>query len=341
MNYLSNNFASSVITWQEKFGRHNLPWQQAGAYATWISEIMLQQTQVVTVIDYFNQFMSRFPSIQALAAANIDEVLALWSGLGYYARARNIHKTAQILISEHNHNLPKTIEALVKLPGIGPSTAGAIMALGHRDYGIILDGNVKRILSRCFGVYVDGQSTYAQKLLWQISHYVTPKDQCDVYTQGIMDLGAGICHKHQPQCPQCPLNTICYAYIHHVTGYLPLNKPKKIKPNLEKHMVIFLYNGLIGLSKNPDQGIWGGLWTPQILDKAPKDLDLIRVYNTVKHVFTHQTWHIKPLVVHGNHPNIKHWFSIQDALQLGLPKPVRDIIEIVAHDQLNILQETA
>lgn len=340
MNYLSSNFASSVITWQEKFGRHNLPWQHSSAYATWISEIMLQQTQVITVIDYFNQFMSRFPTIKDLANAEIDDVLALWSGLGYYARARNIHKTAQIIVREHQDQLPTTMDALIKLPGIGPSTAGAIMALGHRNYGVILDGNVKRILSRCFGLYVDGQSTYAQKLLWQFSHYVTPQKKCHTYTQGIMDLGAGVCHKHQPQCHQCPLNNLCYAHAHRATDYLPLKKPKKIKPTLNKFMVFYLNQGKIGLIKQPDQGIWGGLWTPEILDKEPQDLTYIRTYKIIKHIFTHQTWHIKPFVSSHTNNNIKHWFSMTDALQLGLPKPVRDIIEIIEHDQLNLLQET-
>ena len=155
-----------------------------------------------------------------------------------------------------------------------------------------------------------------------------------------MDLGAGICHKHQPQCFQCPLNTICYAHTHRLAHFLPLKKPKKIKPTHQKYMVICLNDGKIGLIKNPDQGIWGGLWTPIMLNNEPKDLTLVRTYSTIKHVFTHQTWHIKPII--SSHPSnaIKHWFSVQDALQLGLPKPVRDIIEIIAHDQLNLLQET-
>lgn len=341
MNYLKDNFALSIIIWQEKFGRHDLPWQRSGAYATWISEIMLQQTQVITVIDYYKKFMSRFPTVKALAAANIDDVLALWSGLGYYARARNIHKSAQIIAHKHNSELPKSIDDLIELPGIGPSTAGAIMALGHNDYGVILDGNVKRILSRCFGLHIDGQSTFSQKTLWKYSKMVTPHKKCNTYTQGVMDLGACVCHKHKPQCHQCPLSEMCYAHNHAIMAHLPLKKPKKVKSTYHKHMIIPLYKGKVGLAKQPDKGIWGGLWVPLIEDNPPNDYLIKRTYNTIKHIFTHQTWFIKPIITNQLVANIEHWFSPEDALQLGLPKPVRDIIEIIEHDQLNLLQETS
>ncbi|MEE2770136.1 MAG: A/G-specific adenine glycosylase [Pseudomonadota bacterium] len=340
MNDLSNNFASSIISWQEKFGRHHLPWQHSGAYATWISEIMLQQTQVITVIDYYNKFMSRFPTIKHLAQANIDDVLALWSGLGYYARARNIHKSAKLMATLHNYQIPKSLDELTSLPGIGPSTAGAIMALGHLNYGIILDGNVKRILSRCFGQHVDGQSSYGQKQLWHISKLVTPSEACHTYTQGIMDLGASVCHKHLPQCPKCPVQNICYAFNSHTTSHLPYKKPKKVKPILHKHMLIPVNKGKIGLVKNANKGIWGGLWTPLMMDKPYQNIKILRTYHTIKHIFTHQTWFIVPIVFENQMQNIEHWFSIEDALQLGLPKPVRDIIEIIQHEQINSLQET-
>ena len=336
---LKDNFALSVVTWQEKFGRHHLPWQHSGAYATWISEIMLQQTQVGTVINYFKKFMTQFPNIAALANANIDEVLAIWSGLGYYARARNIHKSAQMIVNDFDGKLPSNIEDLIKLPGIGPSTAGAIMALGHKLHGVILDGNVKRILSRCFGRHLDGQSHHAQKELWQLSHWVTPEKNCHIYTQGVMDLGASVCHKSHPQCNQCPLQNLCYAYKHGITAHLPYPKIIKTKPSFTKHLVIPFHQEKIGLIKRPDTGIWGGLWTPLITDELPKTIEVLRTYHTIKHIFTHQTWIIKPLLANDPLDQIEHWFSPEDALQLGIPKPVRDIIEIIHHDQINTLQE--
>lgn len=341
MKSLSDHFATSIIHWQVKHGRHNLPWQQAGAYATWISEIMLQQTQVITVIDYYKRFMSAFPTIEALAAAPIDDVLSLWSGLGYYARARNLHKCANILVEKHLAQLPTNKEALMLLPGIGPSTAGAILALGHHQYGVILDGNVKRILARCFGMHMDIQNTQAMKSLWSLSTMTTPAKECATYTQGIMDLGASVCHKHNPDCGKCPIQNICYAYQHQVIKHLPYPRIKKLKPTFQKLMLIAYVNRKIGLIKQPNEGIWGGLWTPILnTERTCQTKHIIREYPVIKHIFTHQTWLITPILLNTAPTTIEHWFSLEDALQLGLPKPVKSILEVIQHDYDHTLQET-
>jgi A/G-specific adenine glycosylase len=341
MNILKQQFSSAIILWQMQHGRHHLPWQQQGPYATWISEIMLQQTQVITVIDYFKRFMQRFPTLHDLAHAPVDDVLSLWAGLGYYARARNLHQCAKMIIKDFHGVFPNTLTALTTLPGIGPSTAGAILALGHQQHGVILDGNVKRILARCFGLHGDTQSSFSMKQLWRISHHLTPIKDCHIYTQGMMDLGATICHKSAPSCGLCPVQNICYAHKHNVIQHLPYKKLKKNKPTFEKTMYFFVNKDRVGLNKQSEKGIWHGLWVPIIqTGHNHQEQTACTHYPIFKHVFTHQTWLIKPIVIYTCNPDIQDWFSYQDALQLGIPKPVKDILEMIQHDQKNSLQKT-
>lgn len=339
MKNLATAFAHAIVQWQHTHGRHGLPWQHQSAYATWISEIMLQQTQVKTVLEYYIRFMARFPTIIELAQSELDDVLALWAGLGYYSRARNLHQAARIMHAQYQGQLPQSLDALVRLPGIGPSTAGAILAMGHRQYGVILDGNVKRVLSRCFGVHGNLQNQRLNRQLWQISTWVTPQLDCATYTQGIMDLGAQICTKHQPLCQQCPCQDICYAKKAHLTASLPYPKFKKQHPVFNKVMCIPYHKGQVGLNRRPQQGIWGGLWTPMISNEMNNTAPILKTYPVLKHVFTHQTWLLSPVVLDGKHIEVDDWFSLEDALQLGIPKPVKSILELIQHEN-HLLQKT-
>ena len=303
--------ATSLISWQHKYGRHTLPWQQQPSpYHTWLSEIMLQQTQVTTAINYFNKFITLFPTIRSLALAHLDEVMALWAGLGYYSRARNLHQTAKVLIENHNGQMPNTMTELINLPGIGRSTAGAILALGHHQHGIILDGNVKRVLARYFGIYATG--TLGQKILWQLSAWVTPHQNCATYTQAIMDLGAMTCTRSNPSCHLCPIAKNCYANRYHYQTVLPIKVKKPKKPIYTKAVILLINqeNQSIHLQKRPSPGIWGELWSPPIVSYnqlndwlQSHQLTLSTRLKPLKHVFTHQIWLLKPILVFATKKN--------------------------------------
>ena len=263
------SFADLLITWHAKSGRHHLPWQQSkDPYSVWVSEIMLQQTQVATVIDYYHRFMKKFPTIKALAHADEEEVMQLWSGLGYYRRARFLHEGAQMIIDEMDGRFPSEFDMMIKIPGIGLSTAGAIAAFSFNQKKAILDGNVKRVLSRYFLITEWTGLPKIEKKLWDYATSLLPNKNIDTYTQALMDLGATICNK-KPQCGLCPLKKTCLAFEKNKVHLVPVPRPKKKIPTECTHMVIIKHHDEILLVKRPEGGIWGGLWSlPQFEDTS-------------------------------------------------------------------------
>lgn len=298
-----------VIAWCREYGRHDLPWQtDATAYRVWLSEVMLQQTQVATVIPYFQRFLHRFPTIAALAAAPLDDVLHLWSGLGYYARARNLHRAAQIIMTQYDGKFPLDFVSITELPGIGQSTAGAILSLALKQRYPILDGNVKRVLTRYYGISGWPGLREIEKILWDLADQNTPEHQFAAYTQGIMDLGATVCTRTSPKCIHCPLSKDCTAFITNSIELLPSPKPAKNLPVRQTHMLLMQANGAqVLLEQRPQQGIWGGLWS---FPECDTDLDILRIVNrhgvsassvtrwpTLRHTFSHFHLDIVPIVV--------------------------------------------
>jgi A/G-specific adenine glycosylase len=263
------SFADLLITWHAKSGRHHLPWQQSkDPYQVWVSEIMLQQTQVATVIDYYHRFMKKFPTIKALAHANEEEVMQLWSGLGYYRRARFLHEGAQMIMDEMGGEFPSQFDLMMKIPGIGRSTAGAIAAFSFNQKKAILDGNVKRVLSRYFFIKEWTGLPKTEKKLWDHAESLLPNKNIGTYTQALMDLGATVCNK-KPQCDLCPLKKTCLAFKKNKVHLVPIPRPKKKIPTASTHMVIIKYHDEILLVKRPEGGIWGGLWSlPQYENKS-------------------------------------------------------------------------
>ncbi len=259
----TNSFSRALLKWFKQHGRHDLPWQHPReAYRVWLSEIMLQQTQVQTVIPYFERFIDEFKNITALANASQDEVLHLWTGLGYYARARNLHKAAQIIVAEHQGDFPQNYDDILALPGIGPSTAAAILAQAFNQPHAILDGNVKRVLSRFYTISGwPGEKTIETKL-WQISRQLTPNHSAADYTQAIMDLGATLCTRSKPQCENCPVNAQCQAFKQGNVDDYPTSKKRATLPVKQTTMLLLQNNqGEVLLQQRPAQGIWGSLWS--------------------------------------------------------------------------------
>ncbi|MEM7220351.1 MAG: A/G-specific adenine glycosylase [Pseudomonadota bacterium] len=308
-----HSFADRLLAWYEVAGRKDLPWQHLRTpYRVWVSEIMLQQTQVTTVIPYFERFMARFPDLEALAAAELDEVLALWTGLGYYARARNLHRTAQTAVSEHGGRLPEDPEALESLPGIGRSTANAIVAQALNRRAPILDGNVKRVLARHALVEGFPGSTAVQRRMWLVADEYTPATEAADYTQAIMDLGATLCVRRKPRCEACPVHADCGARLADRVSELPTRKPKRDKPVRAARMfVIRDPANRVLLEQRPAKGIWGGLWSPpeREADEQTRDalrtLDLVPLSEVVgpafRHSFTHYHLDITPVFVEVDH----------------------------------------
>ena len=308
-------FARQLLDWHAQHGRTDLPWQQdINPYRVWVSEIMLQQTQVTTVIDYYLRFMQRFPTVQDLAGAPLDEVLHHWTGLGYYARARNLHKAAVIVAQELDGVFPQTQEALEALPGIGRSTAGAIRAISMQQPAAILDGNVKRVLTRFHGIGGYPGTTDVSRQLWTLAEEHTPAEHTGVYTQAIMDLGATLCVRRRPNCPACPLNTRCSAYAEGEVERYPEPKPKKEKPIQQaRFFVVTLPNGAALLEQKPLDGLWGGLWTPPQRE-AQADIELFlnelgvanesvtrqHIAPQFRHTFTHYHLDIEPVYLQLN-----------------------------------------
>ena len=260
---VSQSFSDLVLSWFKSNGRKNLPWQvEATSYKVWVSEIMLQQTQVVTVIPYFERFMKRFPDVHTLADATLDDVLHHWTGLGYYARARNLHKSAKIITSKYQGSLPLSFDEIITLPGIGRSTAGAILSLSHSKRFPILDGNVKRVLTRYHGIKGWPGKKKVENKLWEIAELHTPKKSIKQYTQAIMDLGATVCTRRNPDCDLCPLMLSCFAKEKNKQHNFPEKKPRAAIPERDTIFAILENDcGEILLEQRPLNGIWGGLWS--------------------------------------------------------------------------------
>lgn len=345
-----NSFADRLILWQRACGRHSLPWQGTrDPYAIWISEIMLQQTQVSTVIPYYERFVTVFPNVASLAAASLEEVLAMWSGLGYYSRGRNLHRTARILLEQYDGVFPQKALVLQQLPGIGRSTAAAIAAFAFGEYCAILDGNVKRILARYLGVNEYPGEKTAEKYLWELAESLLPveKDHQTIasYTQALMDLGALVCVRTQPHCQRCPLQADCNAYQSNRTAVLPVPRPRKILPIRETMHLILLDQDRVLLKRRPATGIWGGLWCfPEIavdqsgVDYCEKNLHMQALKFAelphLQHMFTHFKLVIRPLLLSvmyqpahkENSENNTLWLTIEEALQQAIPAPVRKLL---------------
>lgn len=340
-----SEFQTAVLDWFDQHGRKNLPWQQEiSAYSVWVSEIMLQQTQVATVIPYYQRFMQRFPNVQALARAPQDDVLHHWTGLGYYARARNLHKTAQIVNSNHCGEFPNSVDALQELPGIGRSTAGAICAIAYKKRATILDGNVKRVLARFQAIPGWPGKADTLKALWAVAESFTPAHRIADYTQAMMDLGATLCMRSSPACQHCPLNESCQAFVQGNPQDYPGKKPKRALPVKNCcFLVIINSDGEILLQKNPPTGLWGSLWQfPQCeseddisitCDKLGISCEQTRKYPVQRHTFSHFHLDYQPIALTTTGYNTlsedknQVWYNRQNPLSLGLPKPVKALLE--------------
>ena len=356
-----NIFAEKIINWQKSHGRHHLPWQNThDPYAIWVSEIMLQQTQVAAVIGYYAKFMQRFPTIATLANASQEQVLQHWSGLGYYSRARNLHSAAQKIVEEYNGVFPHAFDDILGLAGIGRTTAAAISTFALNTPYPILDGNVKRVFSRHFNVAgYTGAPKVADKL-WQIAHRENPNDvnknsgfnkktDAICYTQGLMDLGATICTRSKPKCGECPVNISCIALINDLVKTLPTPKPRKILPEKSITMLVLINGREVMLEKRAPTGIWGGLWSlPEVLEgvqssainlsnaiinieeKDTHGLQTI-ILDKLTHTFTHFKLHITPQLIYSNNNSQVNqaqtvWLPINEAINAAIPTPVRKIL---------------
>jgi A/G-specific adenine glycosylase len=342
-------FAASLIDWHARHGRHDLPWQRRRtAYRVWVSEIMLQQTQVATVIPYYESFMRRFPDVGALAAAPLDDVLHLWSGLGYYARARNLHRAAVRIAEQHDGRFPRSFAAVAELPGIGRSTAGAILALSRGARFPILDGNVRRVLARHFGIEGSAADRAVLERLWALSEECTPAADVDVYTQAVMDLGATVCVRRNPLCAACPVSATCIARRSGRQHELPAPKPARKRRRRQVFMLAAMRgDGDVLLERRPERGIWGGLWClPEFTSVAEAAYYAERMLQgacarpvplePVAHAFTHFDLVITPLLAHCSgsagppDPAGARWYRARAPAKLGLPAPIRLLLERLA-----------
>lgn len=339
-------FSDRVLEWFESHGRKDLPWQlNPTPYRVWVSEVMLQQTQVTTVIPYFERFMVSYPDVAALAGADLDAVLHHWSGLGYYARARNLHKAARNIVTDHGGMFPEDFASVVALPGIGRSTAGAILALSRNERHAILDGNVKRVLARLHAVAGwPGTSSVADEL-WQLAERYTPAERVAEYTQAMMDLGATICKRTRPLCADCPLARDCGAHAMGRETDYPGRKPGKKKPLRKTQMLLVCSGDEIYLERRPATGIWGGLWSfpelesgSNIDDWCQERLSILpfRVerWQLIRHSFTHFDLDIQPIAVRTQDASSRVadsdervWYNLRTPPQLGMAAPVSNLIQ--------------
>ena len=342
-------FTDRLLDWFEVHGRHNLPWQRNPTpYRVWVSEVMLQQTQVVTVTPHYERFMARFPDVRSIAAAPLDEVLHLWTGLGYYARARNLRACAQVLVAHHGSEFPQGIEAVMALPGIGKSTAGAILALSRGEHHPILDGNVKRVLARVFGIAGDPGSAATIAALWAKSEECTPAAKVGAYTQAIMDLGATLCTRARPACTVCPMSTGCVAALEGRQAELPGVKQKRSRGSREATLLIAETgsDGAVAVlvERRPAAGLWGGLWSPPQFESEFAALDWCRRevgeperssqhLSPIHHAFTHFDLHLNPLRVRCRPHTAVHegddrlWYRLETPPKVGLPQPIVKLFE--------------
>ena len=337
-------FPERLLAWFDVHGRKDLPWQQVkDAYRIWVSEIMLQQTQVQTVISYFERFIQSFPDVVSLANADQDQVMQHWSGLGYYARARNLHRAARVVRDEYGGVFPDTLQAVTDLPGIGRSTAGAILSLAFDQHHAILDGNVKRVLARHQAVEGWPGTTSVSKRLWEIAEQNTPARRTAEYTQAIMDLGATLCTRSKPACGRCPVAADCIAHESGTVTSYPGRKPKKEKPLRVTTMVIARHDGHVYMERRPEAGIWGGLWSlPEVTSGAVEDWCSERLrseiaesdtWELLRHSFSHFDLDIQPIVVRIAAPLSKvadsadsTWHRLGDELPGGVAAPVNKLL---------------
>jgi A/G-specific adenine glycosylase len=337
-------FAARIVAWQRAHGRHDLPWQRTrDPYRIWLSEIMLQQTQVATVIPYYTRFLAAFPDVAALAAAPLDRVLEHWSGLGYYRRAHHLHAAAQAIIAVHDGEFPRDASTLATLPGVGRSTATAIAAFAFGTRGAILDGNVKRVIARHAGVDGYPGAAKVETALWRIAEQRLPATDIEAYTQGLMDLGATVCTRTQPRCGECPVAADCVALATGRVGELPSPRPPKSLPRRAVRVLLIERAGEILFEKRPPTGIWGGLWS---LPELPVDADVAdacrqrfgvlavpgEALPVIEHAFTHFRLAIHPLRVavrrwpgHAEEPRLL-WLTPTDADSAALPAPIRALV---------------
>ena len=325
MRYEDPSFSTALVAWQKQHGRHGLPWQNTrDAYLVWLSEIMLQQTQVSAVLGYYARFLERFPTLAALAAAPVEDVMAQWAGLGYYTRARNLHKCAQRVVAEYGGVFPSDPALLAELPGIGRSTAAAIAAFSAGRRAAIMDGNVKRVFARVFGIDTYPGERRTEEAMWARAEALAPAEDIEAYTQGLMDMGATLCTRSSPDCGRCPMQARCVAFATGRTAELPVRKPKKATPEKLAHMLLVLDRGQVLLEQRPASGIWGGLLSlpelaghtaladaqaPAARAGSPGDAAIaaaVQPFGAMEslerllplvHVFTHYKLHIHPLLV--------------------------------------------
>ena len=344
------DFSTRLIAWQRVHGRHDLPWQNTrDAYRIWLSEIMLQQTQVSTVIPYYARFLDRFPDVNALAFAPLDDVMALWAGLGYYSRARNLHRCAFVVSTEHGCEFPRSVDELAELPGIGRSTAAAIASFAFGARATILDGNVKRVLARVFGIDGFPGEKRVENTMWTLAESLLPdaahKDEVTAYTQGLMDLGATLCVRGKPDCARCPFAADCVANVTGRQKELPASRPKKTVPTRKTWMLVLQDGNSVLLEKRPPTGIWGGLWSlPEAADEATL-AERARAFGgdgavsplaPLTHVFTHFKLDIEPRLAEldrgvGALATLNDadtaWVALSDLDSFGVPAPVRKLLD--------------
>lgn len=345
-------FSERLLVWYDKHGRHDLPWQENQTpYRVWVSEIMLQQTQVNTVIPYYQRFMESFPDVQTLASADQEQVLEHWAGLGYYARGRNLHKAAQIICDQYGGEFPETLDEFSSLPGIGRSTAGAILSLSRGQRHPILDGNVKRVLTRYYAVEGWPGQTAVERKLWVLADDLTPDTRVNAYTQAIMDLGATLCTRAKPACALCPVQAGCQAFAQGRPTDFPNKKPKKAQPVKTTDMLLILNDkGEVMLEKRPPTGIWGGLWSlPECPEGSPETWVLERYGLKVRHeqdwagfrhTFSHYHLDITPRLMRLENTRTDrvmeaadtNWYNTGQKLPVGCAAPVQKLLDLLQNE---------
>ena len=337
-----HSFTERLIAWQKIAGRHDLPWQQTrDPYRVWLSEIMLQQTQVATVIPYYQRFLDSFPDVASLAAAPIERVIEHWAGLGYYARARNLHRCAQQLVAVYAGKFPDLPEQLAELPGIGRSTAAAIAAFCFGKKAAILDGNVKRVLCRQFGIDGFPGATAVDRELWRLAESLLPDSDIAVYTQGLMDLGATLCTRSRPRCDDCPMRSDCVARRDGRQAELPMAKPRPAVPERSAGFVLITDGARLLLERRPPSGLWGGLLVPPegeteaVLSRLGLQAQEQRPLPPLKHVFTHFRLTLQPVLCTVEALQMAaesglEWVDLQRAAEAGVPTPIKKLIRQVA-----------
>jgi len=347
VNARADDFSTRVVEWQHTHGRHTLPWQRTrDPYRVWLSEIMLQQTQVATVLGYYDRFLQRFPDVAALAAASVDDVFAMWSGLGYYSRARNLHRCAQAVMAHHGGSFPNTSVQLAELPGIGRSTAAAIAAFCFGERVAILDGNVKRVLTRVLAFDGDMASSASERELWAHATRLLPEKGIEAYTQGLMDLGATVCVTRSPHCLLCPVRDNCAALKTSSVENYPV-KTRKLKRGRREHVWLWLqWRDRLWMTQRPDTGVWSGLWSlPEFESGEVFDALAVKwpgageALESFTHVLTHLDWRLHPVrwtlpekttaakvqAVTDALPGGR-WFTLDEALSAGVPAPLRKLL---------------